>query len=235
MKIMSLNVHRFFAVYPEEGSWQKEIIAAVKMFLNMDPGGIVFLYEIPRRYHKTQRLEALFGTSYQMICSGNAYFFTLAISKRKLENDQSDVLTDSVGFFNRYIEVVDNGLNILAVHAPLENNYNKNRAKDVKKFFEALKEYAEKNAGKRTVILGDLNVHSGKPNNDYYRIFKEIQTSWGYSDLVSDGTPTYFPNGNTLDHVLVSSELEEKVTAKVIAQEDLELSDHAVVIVDIKE
>lgn len=61
----------------------------------------------------------------------------------------------------------------------------------------------------------------------------------GYTDAVSWEIPTYHYRdnnhwkGTTVDHVLVSPALEGRVTAEV--KSNLELSDHDVIIVDIKE
>lgn len=155
-------------------------------------------------------------------------------------------------YANRYVELVKElnnkkKLRLLGLHAPNEPRSKEKEDewemigderihKPTKSFFDRLKEYAEKNKAEKLIILGDMNVHSKEPCT-YFYTFNDIRKDrkdggLGYSDLVKDGTPTY-KNGNTLDHVLVSPELKGKVTARV--EEDIILSDHAVIIVDIKE
>lgn len=241
MKILSLNVHQFLAVYPEEGSWQKEIIAVVKLFLQMEPDGVVFLYEIPNRYYRTNKLEALFGSCYHIEYSPDSgFFFSIAIQKNNGGWSHLNDFPCGANYRNRYVERQNEQfkLRVLGLHAPLEHSDSidpaTGRDPDVYEFFENVRAYAETHSGKRTVILGDMNVHSEMPCV-YYDIFQRIRAKGGldYTDLVKDETPTYFPNGHTLDHVLVSPELKDKVTVKVYAQDELELSDHAVIVVDI--
>lgn len=238
MKIVSLNVHQF-----EESSWQKKIIAVVKQFLLMEPDGVVFLYEIPGRYYKTRELEALFGPYYQIKYSGRGAFFTIAIHAIQKKNGGWSPLNDfshGKDYKNRYMELRSEQceLRVLGVHAPLEKREEPKYNEAVKTFFDKLYEYAKTHCKEKTIILGDMNVHSGMPC-DYYNTFHSIRTEagkggLGYTDLVKDGTITYFPNGHTLDHALVSPELKDKVTAKVYAQKELELSDHAVIVIDIQ-
>ncbi len=97
--------------------------------------------------------------------------------------------------------------------------------------------YAEKHTNKKTVILGDMNVHSAK-SSVYYDVFHQIRTDiaeggLGYADLVPDDVETFFPGHTTIDHVLVSPELKDKADAKVYSKKELCLSDHAVIVVDI--
>jgi len=139
---------------------------------------------------------------------------------------------DKTAWLNRITELVhSSGLRVLGLHAPMYEI----------EFFKSLYEYAEQfdKDKDHVIILGDMNVHSEESDNDYYKTFHSIRTEvnkggLGYMDLVKDETPTYFPNGHTLDHVLVSPELKDKVTAKVYTQDELELSDHAVIVVDIQ-
>lgn len=106
--------------------------------------------------------------------------------------------------------------------------------KGVYNFFKSLKQYAVAVQDKKEpfIIVGDLNVHEKEPSI-YLAQIREIVNS-GYSTEIKDGEITYFRNGHTIDHVLVSPELKDKVTARVIPRKVLELSDHAVIIVDVQ-
>lgn len=253
MKIMSLNVHQFQTEYLMTGGWAISILLIVKKFLENNPDGAVFLYEIPIKVSPEELQKIL--CPYIVVPSRKnhtRYFYTVAIKDEKGGWEESEQNRFIVGYddkgredyANRHVELVNskNGLKLLGIHAPLEPLY-KEREKDkwetigkerinksVKRFFDRLKEYAEKNRAERLIIFGDMNVHSKKPCY-YYRVFEEIKTSLGYSDLVKDGKPTHFKYGTTLDHVLVSPLLAGSVTARV--EEDIILSDHAVIIVDI--
>lgn len=153
---------------------------------------------------------------------------------------KNNVLGKTTGYTNKYVELMNEnfGLYLMGIHAPAEGSYNK--PEDVRKFFDNLKTYAEKCRDERLIILGDMNVHSEKPC-PYLTIFNSIRSAehggLGYCDKISDGEITHFPTGHTLDHVLVSPALQDKatVTAQVMSRDELELSDHAVIIVDIKE
>ncbi len=128
------------------------------------------------------------------------------------------------------------GIKIMGVHAPLHKEEDPQHNKEVKRFFEELYGYAAAYGKEKVVILGGMNVHSEKPCV-YYDIFDQIRTEGagglGYTDLVKDGTVTYFPNGYTIDHVLVSPELKDKADVKVYSKEELQLSDHAVIVADL--
>lgn len=128
-------------------------------------------------------------------------------------------------------------------------------------FLDKLKEYAVTHKSKKMIILGDFNIATNEwraeerkkelevaqkvKNRKVIANCKEFfeRRKWlletvpsiDYSDAVKDDRPTYFREKTTIDHVLASPALEGKVTANVIPQDKLELSDHAVIIVDIKE
>lgn len=137
----------------------------------------------------------------------------------------------------RWCAIKIGDLTIMGVHAPLESN--RRKAEEVQRFFDELKVYAEKQQNEKLMILGDMNVHSGKLCS-YFATFDDIRKDvtkggLGYCDKVVDEEITHFPTGHTLDHVLVSPALKDKVTADVKKKSEYELSDHAVIIVDIKE
>ena len=121
-------------------------------------------------------------------------------------------------------------LTIMGVHAPLESDFRKKE--DVQKFFYGLKEYAKNHKYENVIILGDLNCHRGEASshkNDLVEMEKHLY------DLVKDTDVTYFPGGTTIDHVLVSPLLKDKVIVEVKTQSEYKLSDHAVIIVEIKD
>ncbi len=254
MKIMSLNVNRFSGMeerdYTESitslGKCPKanEIIAFVKGFLWGNPDGVVFLQEIPYMRNKvTRRLYDNFkaklssGRCKVILPTGGGVSCTLAITQESSTWDKAPCVF--VNYYqNKYVCLKNkSGLCILGIHAPLEGG--NNTPEDVQKFFTGLKEYAEKHRDKKLIILGDMNVHSKMPC-PYFATFDTIRTETedgglGYCDKIPDGKITYFPKGTTLDHVLVSPSLKDSVTAEVKSQSELELSDHAVIIVNIEE
>lgn len=145
-----------------------------------------------------------------------------------------------------------NNLTIVGIHAPSGQT-----------FLDKVQEYAYENREQEIIILGDFNIAI----NDWRASEKEKELeqakicgnqekitdceefferrNWllktmlsiGYSDAVKGDSPTYFPKGTTIDHVLVAPALKDKVTVDVCPKEKIELSDHAVIIVevDIKE
>ncbi len=142
-------------------------------------------------------------------------------------------------------------LKIVGVHVPSE-----------KAFLDELKEYAMSHKFERLIVLGDFNIatnaarakkiaeklEDAKKAGDKKEIaaceefferrkwLLETMTSVGYFDAVKGEPVTYFPARTTIDHVLVSGSLAKNVrSVKVFTQEELELSDHAVIVVDIQE
>lgn len=73
----------------------------------------------------------------------------------------------------------------------------------------------------------------GSTYGDILKAIKEEAYSLPVEEL-GENTVTYFSKGTRIDHVLASPALS-RVTAKVIPREVLELSDHAVIIVNIEE
>lgn len=252
MKILSLNVNCFAGeknmMYTEyftrldECPKANEIIAFVKGFLFGNPDGLVLLYEIPCCEFQHERLlykeflQQFPDENYACEISGKKpKICTIAIWNRKdcaekVWTRQDDFGKGKADYCNRFVELaIERGgstLRVLGIHAPYGEL----------DFFEALKEYAldKGKTGEKLIIVGDLNVHEKEPSI-YLAQIHEIVNS-GYSTEIKDGEITYFPNGHTIDHVLVSPELKDKdnVDAYVIPQKVLELSDHAVIIVDVK-
>lgn len=260
MKLISLNVNRFagllscectdHCVSMAQTPKANEIADAVKEWLAADRENIVFLEEVPYAARRKRRalydefVASFLGKGYRIILPNRKapIFCTLAVVREESGWDAMPCAFTK-DYQNRYVLARhSSGLCVLGLHAPIQGSYNKPEA--VEAFFEALREYAaikirEERAG--MVILGDMNVHSGKPCV-YYDIFNAIRSGaedsgpgdgLGYRDLVPDGQITYFPNGNTLDHVLVSPALEGNAAVQVMPREALELSDHAAVLVDV--
>lgn len=250
MKIMSLNVNQFRALRLSEGCWAKDIVAFVKRFLSEDNNNVVFLYEVPyyagagRNYYGILELfndflkefpSDIFEIHYS---TEKAYFCTMAITNKgnkwKPTNNEGGfkvVEEEKEIFKNRFVELVygdrddnEKKLRVLGVHASL-----------TPPFLESLTNYIyevlpmEKSPS-RFIVLGDLNCHRGEKSShqDY---LKKMETR--LCDLIEDKTVTYFPGGTTIDHVLVSDRLKDSVTAQAIPKVVLELSDHAVIIVDV--
>lgn len=257
MKLISLNVNRFagllscdctdYCVSMAQTPKANEIADAVKEWLAAGADNIVILQEVPYAARRKRRaLYDQFAASFL----DQGYKIILPHRKAPIICTLAIVREDSgwlgvpcaltKDYQNRYVLARhQSGLYVLGLHAPIEGNGN--TAQDVEAFFAALREYAGRNREERMVILGDMNVHSGKPCV-YYDIFNAIRSGaedsrpgdgLGYRDLVPDGQITYFPNGNTLDHVLVSPALEGNAAVQVMPREALELSDHAVVLVDV--
>lgn len=186
-----------------------------------------------------------------------AYSCTLAIWNKKggwgPENyvlGSSDNLRQKTNYANKYIELKGHNLRLMGIHAP-----------DDYQFLEDIKKYAEEHRNEKLIILGDFNIATNKWRKDKYdeqmrrgekeeecKNFKkrrdwllETMPDIDFSDAIDGETPTYFwrekgeQKGTTVDHVLISDKLKGKVVAQVIPQEILELSDHAVIIVDIRE
>lgn len=120
-------------------------------------------------------------------------------------------------------------------------------------YLDHVKRYAEKRADEKLLMIGDFNIAKNerrakeieemlekrtikkKDRDDFFERRKwllETMPAMGYSDAIPGEPITFFREGTTIDHVLVSPALS-KVTAKVIPREVLQLSDHAVIIVDV--
>lgn len=256
MKIMSLNVNQFQVLKLQEGSWAKEIFALIKVFFYDNPDGVVFLYEIPARFWKTGELESAL-IPYEVSYSGTGIIHTVVIKCKDsiwIPPAQNG-FSCKIGYKNRYMELYhqESGIRVLGIHAPmngLKDNYGE-------MFLEAVSEHAK--SIDHLIIVGDFNITT---NEWRTKIVKdELKTAktqkkireceefierqkWllitmpdiGYFDAVKDDPVTYFPAGTTIDHVLVPNSLEKNVrSVKVFTQKELELSDHAVIIVDIQE
>lgn len=257
MKIMSLNVNQFQVLKLQEGSWAKEIVSLVKRFLCGGSDNVVFLHEIPYRNFPQLELYQSFRNSFpeeQYVISlpgKNAHSCTLAIWKGNCRwESRNGFLGVCNAFANKYVELKNADLYLMGIHAP--GDY---------QFLEDIKKYAEEHRDEKLIILGDFNIATNKWRKDKYdeqmrrgkkvaecENFKkrrdwllETMYSIGFSDAIDGETPTYFwrekgeQKGTTVDHVLISDKLKGKVVAQVIPQEILELSDHAVIIVDIRE
>jgi len=228
----------------------EEILETVDKILREDSENIVLLEEIPymcspiREGNKRELYrrfeEKLNEKGYQIIPQAKkARSCTIAVVNKNSDWSLEPRSTFMEDYQNRFVTVRHErtGLLVLGLHAIAEDNkwY---RPKEVKAFFNRLQNYAGEHAQGKTVILGDMNVHSEEPCN-YYKIFHSICTEvekdgLGYMDLIPDSTETYFPCHTTIDHVLVSAALKGKATARVYPKEELCLSDHAVIVVDIQ-
>lgn len=246
MKIMSLNVNQFRPI-PVRGIFAeaktKEIIAFIKAFLFSNQNNVVFLQEVQKWLITKGTLESMLnGTMGKKffkiivpLCKTSPYTYTVAIIREgsgwEEQVDGFKSINDGL-FENRFLEIKQDELELrlLGVHAPLESKYRK--PEDVQKFFDALKIYAKNNTNEKLMILGDLNCHKGEKSTHKSDL---EEMSEHFPDLVGDTDITYFPGGTTIDHVLISKELERKTVAQVIPREILELSDHAVIIVTIDE
>lgn len=261
MKFMSLNVNRFSGMKErdftdsfdrlEDCPKANEIIGYATKFLNKNAGGIVLLQEVPYmesplwKGKKRELFKAFEKSLMSAGCKiippkGKGKICTLAIVK---ENNIGKRITDlfSNDYANKLVEIEYENVCILGIHAP-----------DDMEFLDSLKKYAEKKA---LVIIGDFNiatnewrlkeiesdVERGKKDIRYLEEFIECR-KWilekmpaaGYFDVMEKEIPTYFKMGTTIDHVLVPKELRDKVTAWAEPRENLELSDHAVIIGEIK-
>ena len=259
MKIMSLNVNQFQVLKLQEGSWVKEILVLIKVFLYDNPDGVVFLYEIPERFWKTGDLESAL-VPYEVIYSGRGKIFTVAIKSKDniWIRPTQDKFSCPAGYENRYTELCHqkSEIRVLGIHAPMNGSYDN----DGEVFLGAVEAHAK--CIDQLIIVGDFNITTNKWRTkeieeklkttksqkaireckEFYARQKwllEAMPSIGYSDAVQGDPPTYFwkdGRGTTIDHVLVSESLTKNVRrVKVFAQRELELSDHAAIIVDIQE
>lgn len=250
MKIMSLNVNQFRVLRLSQGCWAKDIVAFVKKFLCEDINNVVFLYEVPyyagasgQFYHILELFEDFCeefpNHSYMKNYSADrAYFCTLAITNKGSGWEAVDAVCrfgvkdeeEKDIFKNRFVELVykDGGaeaLRVLGVHAPLKDPF-------LETLTDYIKKVTEEKRCSRFMVLGDLNCHR-KESSSHRRCLNKMEQY--LCDLIEDKTITYFPGGTTVDHVLISQGLKGSVTAQAIPKVALELSDHAVVIVNIEE
>lgn len=238
-----------------------EIIAFIKGFLYGAPDGVVFLYEIPYcKFGKERTLYRNFCNSfpdkqYKISSPGKkADSCTLAIWKNKETSWDSENCVNLLPqklYANKYIELKSHNLRLMGIHAPLDGPCPFD-------FLKELKKYSEGPEVQKVIILGDFNIvtnewrakelteqmEKGKDQKECEDFFNRRDWLLGtmpgidFSDAIDGETPTYKKGeqkGKTVDHVLISDKLKGKVVAQVIPQEILELSDHAVIIVDIRE
>lgn len=245
MKIMSMNVAQFAVLNIREGSWIKEIITLIKIFLYDNPDSVVFLYEIPKRFWKKGVLESELAP-YEIVYSGVGEIHTVAIKCKgndwaePQEKTFSCKINGKPCYMNRYVELHhQSGISVLGIHAPLNQGG--------KMFLEAVEEHVKKTD--KLIIVGDFNITTNKERTGEalarQKWLEEMLKS-GYYDAISpakeevkypveDDPITEFTHGTSIDHVLVPNALKKKfdVKAKVFSQKELELSDHAVIIVEI--
>lgn len=228
------------------------IIESVKNFLGEEPDGVVVLQEIPycgkwdevkhclwqnnkeRRLYKNFR-QAFPEEQYNLSQPGKiAYSCTLAIWNKgrwKEQKDISDVFHKGTAS-NKVSALIhiETNLKLLGIHAP----------KDMS-FLYNVRKYAGKYKEEMLIIIGDFNIATNEwrlKEMEEDREFLE-RRRWLLEDMnkieysiVSDTErPTNLINSETIDHVLVSPALAKKTSADV--KDDLELSDHAVIIADI--
>lgn len=249
MKIMSLNVNQFHVLRLSQGCWAKDIVAFVKKFLCEDINNAVFLYEVPyyagtsgRFYNKLELFEDFCEEfpdhSYMKNYSAEkAYFCTVAITNTKSGWEAADAVCrfgvkDEEGkdvFKNRFVECVykDEGaeaLRVLGVHASLKTPF-------LETLTDYIKKVTEEKRCPKFMVLGDLNCHR-RESSSHRRYLNKMEQY--LCDLIEDNTVTYFPGGTTVDHVLISQGFKDSVTAQAIPKVVLELSDHAVIIVNIE-
>ena len=238
-----------------------EIITFVKRFLSENPDDVVFLYEVPYwrgsgwgKNFKWVEKRGLYEKFRKQFPEGQFELSepgregdscTLAIWKKKWETRSDFKMTEEKKppYANKYVELIrkDPEFRLIGLHAPGEYQ-----------FLSSLQEYAA--TKENFILIGDFNiatnewrtekikkdVEEGRKSKAYLDDFLarqkwliEIMPAIGYHDAIKGDPITYFKAETTADHVLVSPALQGKVTAEVIPQKELELSDHAVIIVDV--
>lgn len=245
MTIVSLNVNQLIARSLAAGCQAREIIAFVKGVLLVGKDNVVFLYEVPfyeganghfsgiKQIHDEILAEfekyEVFGATER-----EAYFCTLAIANKESgwERETGDARfqvyeEDKKGKKepvkqNRFMELTHrSGLRVLGVHGSQDAC-----------FLQHLVNYVGASSQK-FMLIGDLNLHTGKKCGKR----KDLQTLQELlCDITPEDTTTFFAakEKKVIDRALVSSDLVDKSTMKVLSREKLELSDHAVIVVDIQ-
>lgn len=237
-----------------------EIIAFVKGFLCGDPDGVVFLQEVPHwkgegkgrdfKWVEERQLyqnfcKAFPKEQYRIILHNiSAQSCTLAIVRESSAWELSTGFSDwrekydtknTEDYRNRFVEIRHAGLNLqfLGVHLPWQRKKEPNK---ITAFFNALENYAREKCNQRFAIVGDLNADIDE-DSTYHDTLENIQRMEYKLAVVElgDKVITNFMCKTRIDHVLVSPSLKDSVTAEVKSQSELELSDHAVIIVNIEE
>lgn len=219
-------------------------------YKNSQGRGNDFKWLSERQLYKSfrSRLEG----QYEISSPGqNAYSCTLAIwNKKRGWVYQNGSFGRPAASTNKYVELKSANLRLMGIHAP--GDY---------QFLEDIRKYAEAHKNENLIIFGDFNIATNEWRakkhkeqmekgekvaecKDFFERRKwllETMPSIGYSDIVDREKPTYFwqekgqLKETTVDHVLVSLTLKDKVTVDVKRYGKYELSDHAVIIVDIEE
>ena len=262
MKIMSLNVNNFGGMHHEKPRWEayrplgREYREAMNIFQQdpcrvetaetivkavetKAPDAMVF-QEFDINAPAGQRaVKSLKKCGYQPIYPDKEleirknYSITMMFAKEQLQAvpcaSPQIIIGGEPKWAWRWCVMKISDLKIIGVHAPLNGN--------AQKFFDAMQECAREDKEDKMIMLGDMNVHSKEPCM-YFNTFDLIRSNseggLRYFDAVEDGQITYFPAGTTIDHVLISPILRDNVNAiKIFEQQELELSDHAVIIVDV--
>lgn len=133
-------------------------------------------------------------------------------------------------------------LKFVGVHAPEGNE-----------FLAEMEKYVINHENDNLIMLGDFNITTNKERTgealNRQKWLETMRSKSGYIDAISepyykdgkltypvkDAPATFFHAGTMVDQVLVSKTLKEKFDVKVtvFSQEELALSDHAVIIVAI--
>lgn len=248
MKIISLNVNKFEPLHLTWSNKAKEILDMARKYLDEDENNVVLLQEFPTRF--IGELKDELGENYEVIKpdhKGRAYGYTIAITTKesgwelqdKGDFKQEKRRSGTICYENKFVEIKNEighkQLRILGIHAPWQGKRIDN---DITTFWRALVRYANQKKDEKEcfIIVGDMNADTIK-GSVYYEEMNEIKKA-GYIMAVEelgDDVITYFHKETRIDHVMASPALEGKVTATVEPKEKLELSDHAVIIVNIEE
>ena len=241
-----------------------EIIALVQGFLLGCPDGVVFLHEVPfwiwSKKHKNwigeRELYQKFCSRFSVKCYKiykpvqPGVSCTLAIvkadstwepqegfkpfkKKKEDETDFSDKKNYPTFYENKFIELTNQGLRVLGIHAPWQKEKINN---SITVFFDALKEYTKAQiSSEGFIVVGDLNADTISTST-YHKTLEHIENI-GYTLPVKEhgAVITNFRNKTRIDHALVCPTLKSRTTVQVILRDELELSDHAVIIVTIDE
>lgn len=239
MRIISLNVNQFAgngditdtSKLEELNTFSREIIAFIKGFFIGNKEGIVILQEIPYWNYKNKKTRVLFDKfcdefsdkRYKIITphSIRANIVTLAITNNESGWNETNEFEKKVkDFKNRFVEIKnDNGVQLLGVHMPI----NPENAQENTLFWEELIKYSHGKTSDRFMIVGDFNAHIGPC--DYRKQFVNI-ISKGYTDVIREGTVTFFKGNTMVDHILISPQIamgEGKSLPEIY-------SDHAIIV-----